>query len=108
MNTIWFSLRRRLLGLLLGGVAIAWLVTMVFSYIDAHHEVDELFDAQLAQAAQTLLGLAGHDEGDDIAELGDIAHKYQRRLRFQIWNKDGKLLMRSKNAPETALTVTNV
>ena len=84
MNTIWFSLRRRLLGLLLGGVAIAWLVTMVFSYIDAHHEVDELFDAQLAQAAQTLLGLAGHDEGDDIAELGDIAHKYQRRLRFQI------------------------
>ena len=107
MNTIWFSLRRRLLGLLLGGVAIAWLVTMVFSYIDAHHEVDELFDAQLAQAAQTLLALAGHDEGDDIEELGDIAHKYQRRLRFQIWSSDGKLLMRSKNAPETALTATN-
>jgi len=107
VNTVWFSLRRRLLGLLLGGVAIAWLVTMVFSYIDAHHEVDELFDAQLAQAAQTLLALAGHDEGDDIEELGDIAHKYQRRLRFQIWNSDGRLLMRSKNAPETALTATN-
>ena len=107
MTTIWFSLRRRLLGLLLGGVAVAWLVTMVFSYIDAHHEVDELFDAQLAQAAQTLLALAGHDEGDDIEELGDIAHKYQRRLRFQIWSNSGKLLMRSKNAPETPLTATN-
>jgi two-component system sensor histidine kinase QseC len=107
MTTVWFSLRRRLLGLLLGGVAAAWLVTMVFSYIDAHHEVDELFDAQLAQAAQTLLALAGHDEGDDIEELGDIAHKYQRRLRFQIWSSSGKLLMRSKNAPEIPLTANN-
>ena len=104
MTTAWFSLRRRLLVLLLGGVAAAWLATMVFSYIDAHHEVDELFDAQLAQAAQTLLALAGHDEGDDIEDLGDVAHKYQRRLRFQIWHADGKLLLRSKNAPETPLT----
>jgi two-component system sensor histidine kinase QseC len=104
VTTVWFSLRRRLLGLLLGGVAAAWLVTMVFSYIDAHHEVDELFDAQLAQAAQTLLALASHDEGDDIEDLGDVTHKYQRQLRFQIWRIDGKLLMRSKNAPETPLT----
>jgi len=107
VTTAWFSLRRRLLGLLLGGVAAAWLATMVFSYIDAHHEVDELFDAQLAQAAQTLLALAGHDEGDDIEDLGDAAHKYQRRLRFQIWRGDGQLLMRSKNAPETPLTATD-
>ena len=107
MTTAWFSLRRRLLGLLLGGVAAAWLVTMVFSYIDAHHEVDELFDAQLAQAAQTLLALASHDEGEYIEDLGDVAHKYQRRLRFQIWRADGKLLMRSNNAPETPLTVAN-
>ena len=105
-SVVWFSLRRRLLGLLLGGVAAAWLVTMVFSYLDAHHEVDELFDAQLAQAAQTLLALASHDGGDDIEDLGDITHKYQRRLRFQIWRADGTLLMRSKNAPETPLTDT--
>jgi len=107
VNTAWFSLRRRLLGLLLGGVAAAWLATMVFSYVDAHHEVDKLFDAQLAQSAQTLLALASHDEGDDIEDLGDATHKYQRRLRFQIWRADGKLLMRSKNAPEAPLTATN-
>jgi len=107
VNTVWFSLRRRLLSLLLGGVAAAWLVTMIFSYIDAHHEVDELFDAQLAQAAQTLLALASHDEGEDIEDLGDVAHKYQRRLRCQIWRADGKLLMRSNNAPETALTAAD-
>ena len=75
MNTAWFSLRRRLLGLLLGGVAAAWLATMVFSYIDAHHEVDELFDAQLAQVAQTLLAVAAHDRDHDIEDFGDVAHK---------------------------------
>ena len=104
MTTVWFSLRRRLLGLLLGGVAAAWLVTMVFSYVDAHPEVDELFDAQLAQAAQTLLALASHDEGEGVEDLGEATHKYQRRLRFQIWRADGKLLMRSNNAPESPLT----
>ena len=107
MNTAWFSLRRRLLALLLGGVAAAWLVTLVFSYIDAHHEVDELFDAQLAQSAQVLLALAGHDGGEDIGDLDEITHKYQRRLRFQIWTVDGALLMRSKNAPKTPLTTSD-
>lgn len=104
-TTVWFSLRRRLLALLLGGVTVAWLVTMLFSYIDAHHEVDELFDAQLAQAAQTLLALAGHDTESDMEEdIGKAAHKYQRSLRFQIWRADGTLLMRSNNAPDTPLT----
>lgn len=104
MTTAWFSLRRRLLGLLLGGVSAAWLATMAFSYIDAHHEVDELFDAQLSQAAQTLLALASHDAGKGVEDLGAAGHKYQRRLRFQIWRADGKLAIRSNNAPETPLT----
>lgn len=102
-RTLWFSLRRRLLWLLLGGVSAAWLATVVLSYADAHHEVDELFDAQLAQAGQALLALASH-EGEGIEELGSAAHKYQRRLRFQIWRRDGQLLLRSNNAPATPLT----
>jgi two-component system sensor histidine kinase QseC len=106
VTTVWFSLRRRLLGLLLGGVTAAWMVTVVLSYVDAHHEVDELFDAQLAQVAQSLLALASHDPGEAIEELGDVAHKYQRSMRFQIWRSDGKLVMRSKNAPESPLTAT--
>ncbi|NJD24274.1 MAG: two-component sensor histidine kinase [Betaproteobacteria bacterium] len=106
MTTVWFSLRRRLLGLLLGGVTAAWMATMLFSYVDAHHEVDALFDAQLAQVAQSLLALARHETGDAIEDLGDAGHKYQRGIRFQIWRSDGKLVMRSKNAPDTPLTAT--
>ena len=104
MNTLWFSLRRRLLALLLGGVSMAWLATMAFSYVDAHNEVDELFDAQLAQSAQTLLALASRDEGVAIQDLGEATHKYQRRLKFQVWRQDGRLLQRSANAPDSPLT----
>ena len=100
-------LRKRLLALLLGGVTVAWLGTVVFSYLDAHHEVDELFDAQLAQAAQTLLALASHEDGDHIEDLGDAGHKYQRQLRFQLWSTDGRLLLRSQNAPESPLTAVS-
>jgi len=102
--TVWFSLRRRLVSLLLGGVAAVWLITALFSYVDAHHEVDELFDAQLAQAAQTLLALASHEEEEGVEDIGDIAHKYQRRLRFQVWLSGGQLMLRSENAPKTPLT----
>lgn len=104
MNTRWFSLRRRLLGLLLGGLAAAWLTMVAFSYLDAHQEIDELFDAQLAQAAQTLLAMAGPDKRSAVDNLGPVAHKYQRGLRFQIWNRDGELLLHTDNAPHTPLT----
>ncbi len=105
--TVWFSLRRRLLALLLGGVAAAWVVTMALSYADAHHEVDQLFDAQLAQVGQTLLALAGVEGATAPDSSGALAHKYQRHLRFQIWHADGRLLMRSANAPETPLTTVD-
>jgi two-component system sensor histidine kinase QseC len=104
MTTTWFSLRRRLLGLLLGGVAAAWLVTMVFSYIDAHHEVDELFDAQLAQAAQTLLALASHDEGEGVEDLGEAATNTSAACASRSGGPTASLLMRSNNAPESPLT----
>ena len=103
MTTRWFSLRRRLFALLLGGVSAGWLVTMVFSYVDAHHEIDELFDAQLAQAAQTLLALAGeYDDDDDVVELAGDGHPYQKKLVFQLWDDEGRLLLRSRDAPSSS------
>ena len=102
--TAWFSLRRRLTALLLGGVSVCWLAMLGFSYVDAHHEIDELLDAQLVQVGQTLLTLAAEaDEDDDIAEEGAIGHKYQKRLRFQVWTKHGELLLRSADAPTTPM-----
>ncbi len=103
--TRWFSLRRRLLGLLLGGVTVAWLATALFSYFDTHREVDELFDAQMAQVAQTLLAIASHesDENEHIEDMAEDLHRYQRTFSFQIWRGDGALLMRSSHAPAMAM-----
>lgn len=106
MTTVWFSLRRRLIVLLLGGVSIAWLITMVFSYMDVNSEVDELFDAQLVQAAQTLIALTSNDAENDVEDTRETIRKYQRRLRFQIWGADGQLVLHSSNSPETPLTET--
>ncbi|MGE5468025.1 MAG: ATP-binding protein [Ignavibacteria bacterium] len=102
--TRWFSLRRRLLLLLLGGVAVGWLATLMSSYGDAHHEIDEMFDAQLVQAAQALLARRHeHDHDDDIEESPHAGHPYQSKLKFQVWHADGKLVLRSPNAPATPL-----
>lgn len=103
-GTRWYSLRRRLLGLLLGGVTAGWVAALVFTYLDAHHEIDELFDAQMVQVAQTLLALASeYDDDDDIARLESDGHKYQKKFVFQLWDADGHLLLRSPGAPTIPL-----
>ena len=103
--TRWFSLRNRLLTLLLGGMAAGWLAIIVVTYFDAHKEVDELLDAQMVQVAQTLMALASeYDDDDDITELQGSGHKYQKKFVFQIWDRDGHLLLRSIEAPKELLT----
>lgn len=120
--THWFSLRRRLLLPLLAGVTVCWIVTLAWSYIDTHHEIDELFDAQLAQTAQSVLALGksqleeSAEEGKENAqgifsspavdEISHSAHFYQRNIMFQLWQgkKPEKLMLRSANAPTTPLT----
>ena len=51
------SIRRRTLGLVLLMFAISMLVIGITSYRDATHEVEELFDARLAQNARLIQGL---------------------------------------------------
>jgi two-component system sensor histidine kinase QseC len=99
-----FSLRRRLLGLLLGAVGTVWLLLALSSYFDAHHEIDEVFDAQLAQSAQLLLAQATHDIDEIDFEHERFKHKYQRRFIFQILDQAGHVLFHSAGAPSVALT----
>lgn len=100
--TIWFSLRRRLLILLLGGVSVCWFGMLAWSFFDAHHEIDELLDGQLVLEAQTLLALSGH-EADEMLDLGETDHRSQKRLRFQIWTDAGQLVLHSPDTPRAPL-----
>lgn len=99
------SLRLRLVLLLSIGLGIAWLMAAWFTHIESRHEIDRLFDAQLAQSAQVLLGTTRHELHERI-EHGDdeipVSHEYEQKLNFQIWS-GSDLLLRSTTAPTKAM-----
>ena len=122
------SIRRRLLANLLIIIAFVSLITLILSYEDARHEVQELFDAQLAQSGRVLQALLLPEllvgPSSDLQELLDrftqlpskptskyedeehaLGHEYERKLAFQVWNRDKTILLRSATAPTTALSV---
>jgi two-component system, OmpR family, sensor histidine kinase QseC len=70
------------------------------SYHSALHENDEIFDAQLAQVAQTLLAIGAFADNEHTADPGKLVHKYQKTLHFQLWREEnGELrsLLRSRD-----------
>jgi len=98
------SIRARLLALLLGTTALAWLGAITWSYLDARRELVELFDAQLVQAGRIVLAGAAHDVEEVLEHAGDdeiaagFDHHYEQSLHFQIWTSGGRLLFRSSSA----------
>jgi len=121
------SIQRRLLANLLITIAFVSLITLFLSYRDATHEVQELFDANLAQSARVLHALVtpelltGNNSqlqdlllnfqeypSDKILESNDeahsLGHEYERKLAFQVWGRDKQLLLHSASAPTTPLS----
>ncbi len=100
------SLQRRLLVLVLGVVSVTWVVTFGLVWIDARHELDELLDGHLAQAAAILVvqhaqEMDDQDHGVDAPSL----HRYAPKVVFQVFH-EGKLTVRSSNAPSTSMAGT--
>lgn len=108
------SLRRRTLALVLGLMLLGTLAMTLFNYFDSAHEVEEIYDAQLAHSARLLQGLmrtpvqAGERAGlyrafnEALAQAGQRkpGHPYESKLAFQVWNGAGQLLVRSAGAPQ--------
>jgi len=99
------SLQGRLLAGLLGTVVLVWLAAAAATWLDMQHELDELLDGHLAQAAALLVVQASHDIGeiDDHHDGGrrmdaPQLHRYGPRVAFQVWH-EGRLALRSANAP---------
>ena len=96
------SLQTRLTLLVLGTVLLFGLLAGYESYKNALQEADEIFDAQLAQFAQSLMIVASHTDNDDelTEPMPPQVHKYQQTLAFQVWNthdKSPRILLRSDN-----------
>lgn len=88
MNFRELSLQARLVALMLVAVTLFGLSAGHESYENALHEVDEIFDAQLAQLGQILLAVASHVDGDETKDTGRSIHKYQRSMAFQMWTTE--------------------
>lgn len=113
------SIRQRTLGLSLLVFGLSMLVIGFISYRYAAHEIEELYDASLAQNARLLEGLlqAPLPDTDRNVLLTSLesalqraresdkrfaGHRYESKLAFQLW-EDDQLLLRSASAPETPL-----
>ncbi|MDH5391917.1 MAG: ATP-binding protein [Gammaproteobacteria bacterium] len=117
------SLSSRLLKILMTMLLVSGGITICSSYLDAEEEIQELFDAELARSARLLLSLsqAGFDkvnlselqlylqenklqenlitEGDELSP----GHLYEKKILFQIFDAEQKLILRSDNAPLVAI-----
>jgi len=111
-----YSLKNRLIKQLLGSFVIITILSLFGIYLDTRHEVEELFDASLAQTSRVLLGLLHpetikqnndslhksldiHDIDFDIfdEEATPYGHKYEKKLAFQVWENKQNLLLKSSS-----------
>jgi len=92
------SLQGRLLALVLGMVAAVWVVAVGATWIDVRHELDELLDSHLAQAAALLVVQQAGELDDDEAQDAPQLHRYATKVAFQVFH-EGRLTLRSANAP---------
>ncbi len=99
------SLQARLLALLLSLVTIVWLGAAVLTWVDVQHELDELLDGHLAQAAALLVVQQARSDDHDDDEVTDAPslHKYAPKVAFQVFH-EGRLMMRSANAGTAPLS----
>ncbi|WP_186297644.1 ATP-binding protein [Sedimenticola selenatireducens] len=99
------SIRKRLLITLIGLIGVTWLGVFVLISKDSTHELEEIYDASLAQNARILFGLLQQEvkEGElellsDIELNSDRMHAYELNIAF--WASIGKVTIQSSGAPE--------
>ena len=93
------SLQGRLLAMVLGLVASVWLATAGLTWFDVRHELDELLDSHLAQAAALLVVQQAREPEDDEHGIdAPSLHRYAPKVAFQVFH-EGRLALRSSNAP---------
>ena len=118
------SIRSRTLLLVLGLLAVALSAISYVSYRDARHEIEELFDAVLAQQARLLAGMIPADMAPDarlalqqaldgavvgtstqgaseadVEEARPLGHEYESKLGFVVLDDAGNSLLQSASAP---------
>ena len=118
------SMRATLLWLLLGTLAVVMAAAGLLSYRAGLQEAGEMFDARLVQSTRVLVSLVdeplselnafpgepivlrgwhGQVHGVGEALAFNDGHAYENKLAFQVWDAQGRLLLRSDSAPARPL-----
>ncbi|MFO8141891.1 MAG: ATP-binding protein [Marinobacter sp.] len=125
------SLTRTLTLLVTSTVLLIALIAAAWSYIESNHELEELFDAELAQSTRIVQGLVRHladtqsmeqlpktlsetlelplTNGDNVDFEADdneilprgIGHKYEKKLAFEVWTPDRTPLLDTLKADDS-------
>ena len=104
------SLKRTFLKRFFWGMLLGWFIIGSMIYFITREELDELYDGEMAQIAHVLLGIyASQDFPLDsqpqiTSSPFEGSDNYERKLVFQIWDRNGKLRLRSENAPLKVMT----
>ncbi|MCQ8897705.1 ATP-binding protein [Limnobacter humi] len=116
-----YSMRTRIMLGLVVAVAAIMGIAGVASYRVALHEADEIFSARLATSARVLdtllaqqiehatiekpivIHIPGGLKDADPEDPSPSGHPYETKLAFQVWNHEGRLLVRSEYAPDQRL-----
>ncbi|HET7776617.1 MAG TPA: histidine kinase dimerization/phospho-acceptor domain-containing protein, partial [Azospira sp.] len=99
-----YSLRRRLLLLLLAVSAVLWLTTIAATFLRAHSLADDIFDAHLQLTAHLLLAA---DPAGGHVDVSPAPAAAGGAVLFQIWRKEPEgmvLALHSAGAGDDPLT----
>ncbi|AWN35207.1 ATP-binding protein [Methylobacterium radiodurans] len=101
------SLRVRLFAILVLATGLIWLCAVAWIYLGSKHEVEQVLDNRLQEAARmvsSLVGAVGGTAPDGTPRTFPAPTAYERQLSCQIWSLDGRMVARSAGAPERRLT----
>ena len=95
------SLRTRLFIILVAATSLIWLFAIGWISIGTKHEVENVLDKRLEEAARMVSSLVTSNNVASPSEDSDSPHilavpNYERQLDCQIWSLDGRLVARTR------------
>ncbi|HBN9748402.1 MULTISPECIES: ATP-binding protein [Pseudomonas] len=114
------SLRQRTLWRVMLLLLVGTSLLVLYNYHDSSHEIDEIYDAHLAQNARLLQGVMSMPLDDKdrhalylafneaLSQAGKhrIGHPYESKLAFQVWRINGEVLVHTASAPSFTRPLT--
>ena len=85
------------------GIALVWAVAAAVTAQNLRHQMDEVFDSELAETGQRLLPLAvrdiiGRDSDDDASQSVATMREHDEHFTYVVRNAEGQVLLRSHRA----------